>query len=510
MIGSILVIFLGFGFLGYIVYTAPKFDKQKLNYKEASTIYDNKGNEIIKIGEELRDKISFNEIPQVFIDAVVATEDSRFFEHNGLDLPRFLKASLGQATGNSGAGGASTITMQVVKNNFTSTDKKITRKFTDIYLSVFKMEKNFTKEQILEFYVNGIHLGVNNTLGIAETSRNLFGKEVKDINLSEAALLAGMFQSPYYYNPYKFPERAAERRDTVLYLMKRHGYITEEEEKIAKAIPIEALLKQKREDGVNPYQSYIDICKLNGWENSEWSVLMGHNHDDCIENILTNITNKTKYENLMGMSFESEIIFRDQKIKFIRPLITIQKSDIYHCAHKFNIPYLMDSTPKWSQRGIIRDVVRPALIQWNNLILEGMVELNTIMKESLECVDLLVTKWLNELKPLESLSSNEIIRIPSLTISKIATSNIKLNIIKLNITEISDNKIFWSRLFDKLNISTSSKILDELINRLRIIKKKFTSIQIKQLNQIQINKNNKLYCWKVLDNNIIFGFDCGL
>lgn len=258
------------------------------------------------------------------------------------------------------------------------------------------------------------------------------------------------------------------------------------------------------------YQSYIDICKLNGWENSEWYVLMGHNHDDCIENILTNITNKTKYENLMGMSFVSEIIFRDQKIKFIRPLITIQKSDIYHCAHKFNIPYLIDSTPKWSQRGIIRDVVRPALIQWNNLILEGMVELNTIMKESLECVDLLVTKWLNELKPLESLSSNEIIRIPSLTISKIATSNIKLNIIKLNITEISDNKIFWSRLFDKLNISTSSKILDELINRLRIIKKKFTSIQIKQLNQIQINKNNKLYCWKVLDNNIIFGFDCGL
>ena len=302
MIGSILVIFLGFGFLGYIVYTAPKFDKQKLNYKEASTIYDNKGNEIIKIGQELRDKISFNEIPQVFIDAIVATEDSRFFEHNGLDLPRFLKASLGQATGNSGAGGASTITMQVVKNNFTSTDKKITRKFTDIYLSVFKMEKNFTKEQILEFYVNGIHLGVNNTLGIAETSRNLFGKEVKDINLSEAALLAGMFQSPYYYNPYKFPERAADRRNTVLYLMKRHGYINEEERKIASEVPIESLLASK-DSSQHPYQAYIDYVINEVVEKTEFNPMI------VPMNIYTNLNvDKQDYLNdvLSGEKFKFE------------------------------------------------------------------------------------------------------------------------------------------------------------------------------------------------------------
>ena len=252
------------------------------------------------------------------------------------------------------------------------------------------------------------------------------------------------------------------------------------------------------------YQSYIDISRLNGWENYEWSVLMGHNHDDCIENILTNIANKTKYDNLMGMSFESGVIFREKQIKFTRPLITIPKSDIYHLAHNFKIPYLVDSTPKWSQRGLIRDIVRPALVQWNNLILEGIVELNTIMKESMECVDLLVSRWLDELKPFETLEVKEIVRIPSLTI---LNKKPKYGIIKISIAEISDNKIFWSRLFDKLNIPTSSKILDELISRFRNVKKKFSFIQNRQLNQIQINKNNKLYYWKISDNKIIIALD---
>lgn len=252
------------------------------------------------------------------------------------------------------------------------------------------------------------------------------------------------------------------------------------------------------------YQSYIDVSKLNGWDDLEWSVLMGHNHDDCIENILTNIVNKTKYDNLMGMSFESDIMFKNKSIKITRPLLTIQKSDIYNYANNFKIPYLVDSTPKWSQRGMIRDIVRPALIQWNNLILEGIEELNTVMKESMECVDLLVSRWIDELKPIEMLEPKELVKIPSLTMS---IKKPKYGVIKLNITEISDNKIFWSRLFDKLNISSSSKTLDELISRFKIIKKKFISIQNKQLTQIQINKTNKLYFWKISDNKIIMAFD---
>jgi len=254
----------GIIFFGYIVSSAPAFDKQKLLYKEASVLYDINGGEIIRIGEEMREKVTYDELPQVFIDAIVATEDSRFFEHNGFDLPRFLKASAGQALGDSSAGGASTISMQVIKNNFTSTVKSVTRKFTDIYLAVFKLEKEYTKEQILEFYVNDIQLCVNNTFGVAEGARGLFGKEIGDLNLSEAALLAGMFQAPCGYNPFNYPEKAESRRNTVLYLMRRHGYINAEEEKIAKSIPVESLLTDKKADS-HPYQAYIDYAMKEAW-----------------------------------------------------------------------------------------------------------------------------------------------------------------------------------------------------------------------------------------------------
>ena len=136
-------------FFGYIVSSAPEFDKKNLLYKESSILYDINGDEVTRFGVEMRDKVTYDELPQVFVDAIVATEDSRFFEHNGFDLPRFMKASVGQVLGNSSAGGASTISMQVIKNNFTSITKSVTRKFTDIYLAVFKLEKNILKNKYL-------------------------------------------------------------------------------------------------------------------------------------------------------------------------------------------------------------------------------------------------------------------------------------------------------------------------------------------------------------------------
>lgn len=259
LIVAIIVIICGFLFMGYVVSSSPKFDKTKLDYKEASIIYTKDGKELIRFGYELRDKVTYDELSEVFIDAIIATEDSRFFSHNGFDAARFLKASFGQALGNSGAGGASTISMQVVKNNFTSFNISIVRKFTDIYLAVFKLEKTYSKEEILEFYVNNVHLGIDNSYGVGETSKRLFGKDIKDINLSQAALLAGMFQAPSAYNPYKYPEEAAKRRNTVLNLMVLHGYITKEERDIASNIPIENIVVNKAINS-SPYQGYIDYA----------------------------------------------------------------------------------------------------------------------------------------------------------------------------------------------------------------------------------------------------------
>lgn len=297
MIISILIILFGIAFMGYIIISAPKFNPKNLLYKEASTVYDKNGVELLKLGNELRENITYDQLPQVFIDAIVATEDSRFFEHNGFDLPRFMKASAGQALGNSGAGGASTITMQVIKNNFTSSNQTIVRKFTDIYLAVFKLEKAYTKEQILEFYVNNIHLGVNNTLGIAETSKELFGKDISDINLAEAALLAGMFQAPGAYNPYKYPEAADKRRKTVLYLMEKHGYINSDEYNIASSVPISSLVIPQTKTA-DKYQGYIDYAvaeaeEKTGLDPMEVSMKIYTNLDTTKQDYINSILNGT-------------------------------------------------------------------------------------------------------------------------------------------------------------------------------------------------------------------------
>ena len=249
-------------FLIYIVFSAPKFDTSKLNTKEMTILYDKNEKEITRLGSEKREKITYDDLPQVFIDTLVATEDSRYFQHNGFDAPRFLKASLGQMAGDSDAGGASTISMQVIKNSFTSTEatgiKGIIRKFTDIYLAVFKLEKNYTKEQIIEFYVNNHFLG-GNIYGVKEAALAYFGKDVSDLNLSEAAIIAGMFQSPNYYRPNANPKNATARRNTVLNLMVKHGYITKEEKEKAAAIPVESLtVETEATEDTHTYQGYID------------------------------------------------------------------------------------------------------------------------------------------------------------------------------------------------------------------------------------------------------------
>ncbi|MGN0974264.1 MAG: transglycosylase domain-containing protein [Bacilli bacterium] len=248
-------------FMGYIVISAPKFEKSKLNQKESTILYDSDGKEFAKLGTEMRENVSYNDLSESLVNALIATEDSRFFEHNGLDVPRFIKASVKQVLGQPNAGGASTLSMQVIKNSFTSTEasgiKGIVRKFTDIYLAVFKLEKSYTKQEIVEFYVNNHYLG-NNSYGVEQASQLYFGKSVSDLNTAEAALLVGMFKAPSQYDPYTHPEAAEKRRATVLYLMRKHGYITKEEESIANSIPVSSLLSEKKNIATNEYQAFID------------------------------------------------------------------------------------------------------------------------------------------------------------------------------------------------------------------------------------------------------------
>ena len=267
LILNLLLFFVIFGiilisaFFAYVVVKAPEFNPDNLKYSKLSIVYDKDGNTIAKLGQENRTEINYDKVPEVLLDAIIATEDSRFFQHNGFDLPRFLVASTKQVLGK-GGGGASTLTMQIVKNNYTSTTASgfegIVRKFTDIYLAIFKVEKKYTKKEIIEFYVNDSYLG-NGAYGVEQASLNYFGKSVSELNLAEASFIAGLFQSPSYYNPYNYPDKAEKRRQTVLRLMVRHGYITEEERTIASQTHIKDLVvKDQNTNFKSKYQGYVD------------------------------------------------------------------------------------------------------------------------------------------------------------------------------------------------------------------------------------------------------------
>lgn len=277
-LNAILIIFISLGIIAasavlafalYIIITSPNFVPQELYTKEASIIYANDGvTEIARYGDENVELITYSDLPQVLIDALVATEDSRFFQHNGFDAARFIKASLGQLAGQN-AGGASTLSMQLIKNTYTGTEAEgiagIIRKFTDIYMAVFKLEAVYTKEEIMEFYLNSQWLSVSGSIysesinGVEQGSQYFFGKSVSDLTLPEASLLVGMFNNPYFLNPYTYPKAASDRRSVVLNLMVRHGYITEEEKEFAEAVPVESLLATHTSQTNNEYQAFIDL-----------------------------------------------------------------------------------------------------------------------------------------------------------------------------------------------------------------------------------------------------------
>ena len=301
---AIFCLILGISFGAYIITTAPKFTEEKLYNKDASILYLANGEEFAKIGDELREKVTYDQLSQSLIDAIIATEDSRFFQHSGVDLPRFLKASFTQLLGK-GGGGASTLTMQVSKNAFTSTEAEgiegIIRKFTDIYVSVFEIETHYTKEQIIEFYVNSNNLGSRNR-GVEQASMDYFGKHASELNIAEAAMIAGLFQAPGAYNPYIYPEACEQRRQTVLSLMLRHGYINEEEYNIAKELTVEELLVDNEDEtDSNTYIDFIntvvsEVTERTGQDPYKVPMKIYTTMDKNMQDTMSGIMNGTIYE----------------------------------------------------------------------------------------------------------------------------------------------------------------------------------------------------------------------
>jgi len=214
-------------------------------------IYTAEGVLIGEFGEERRAVVSIDEVPQALKNAIIAAEDERFYEHPGIDYVGVLRAAYANLAAGRSRQGASTITMQVARNFFLSSEKSFTRKLYEALLA-FKIEHSLSKQQILELYINQIYLG-QRAYGFGAASHTYFAKALGQLNLAEIAMLAGLPKAPSLYNPIANPQRAKQRQQYVLRRMTELGYITAEEHDDA----LKAAIRPKRE--VSEYSLHAEF-----------------------------------------------------------------------------------------------------------------------------------------------------------------------------------------------------------------------------------------------------------
>ena len=239
---------------------APSLNVETIIKKKSSKVYDINDNFVKQLTMEDYDNITYDDLPDVFINALISCEDVRYFMHNGIDLPRILMALKNDILSMSLKEGASTLTQQLVKNMMLTNTKSIERKIQEVYLS-YQIEKLYSKKEILEFYCNYVCFdGVNH--GVQSASYKFFNKSVSKLTLPEAALLAGVVNAPTAYSPITNKNKAFERKNLVLQLMYNHGYISLNELENAKEITIDDMIvkkEQKQDLNEYQYQAYLDI-----------------------------------------------------------------------------------------------------------------------------------------------------------------------------------------------------------------------------------------------------------
>src|ERR1044071_930995 len=204
--------------------------------------------------------VKYDDIPKVMVAAVTSIEDRRFFHHSGVNYWRLMQAAWVDLRQGGNRQGGSTITMQVARGFFLTPEKKLKRKLTEILISI-ELEQRFSKKQIFELYANQVDMGQRGSFtitGFGEAAQAYFGKDLKDITLPEAALLAALIQRPSYLSPYRHMERAQERRNLVLESMVETGTITRDQADAAKATPLK-LAPQNVEASDAPY--FVDLIR---------------------------------------------------------------------------------------------------------------------------------------------------------------------------------------------------------------------------------------------------------
>lgn len=266
LVGLLLIILICFGaglgmFFSYVK-DAPVFDPNKLKPSETSFVFD-QNNEIIAElhGEQNRIPVSLNKVPEDLINAFIAIEDQYFYRHRGINIKSIIGAFLTDLRHGSYHRGASTITQQLVKNAFLSSEKTWKRKAQEAWISL-QVERHYTKEEILEFYLNQIYFG-HSSYGVEAAAQTYFGKSVSDLSLAESAILAGIPKGPRHYSPYLNYDKSKERQAIVLNRMVELGYISSSEAESAKKEELKLVgLQNAKADYKAPYFTDYVIQEL--------------------------------------------------------------------------------------------------------------------------------------------------------------------------------------------------------------------------------------------------------
>ncbi len=251
---------------GVYFYLAPKLPPidylQDVRFQVPLRVYSRDGKLVAEFGEKRRVPLNYSQLPPQMVNAFLAAEDNRFFQHPGVDYQGLLRAGLQLILTGEKRQGGSTITMQVARNFFLTREKTYLRKVNEILLAL-KIEQELSKEQILELYLNKIYMG-NRAYGVGAAAQVYYGKTVDELTLPEIAMVAGLPKAPSRYNPLANPERATTRRDYVLGRMAKLDYISEAEQQAALMAPVTARLHAAKLESEAPYLAEMVRAEMVG------------------------------------------------------------------------------------------------------------------------------------------------------------------------------------------------------------------------------------------------------
>ena len=242
----------------YLFYLAKSANVETLqsSLKQVTTIYDKDGDEAGNLYGQKGNFVELNQISPNIVDALLSTEDKRFYQHSGFDIRGIGRAVLGILKSGGITGGGSTLTQQLAKNAYLSLDQTLNRKAKELFLAI-EIEKEYTKDEILEMYLNNAYFA-NGVWGVEDAAHKYFGVNAADVTVDEAAVIVGMLKGPGYYNPIDNYDKAILRRDTVLELMVDNGKLAREEADRLQADTLHLTDNYAGGKNVNQYPYYFD------------------------------------------------------------------------------------------------------------------------------------------------------------------------------------------------------------------------------------------------------------